>query len=344
MKNRARLSANNKFMFKPEYATIFIIIFILGLSAIYKPELFTEAVRRREFFQSIILGLPLIVIVAMGMMMVITTGCIDVSVGSIVGFTGMFVGFLFKFYNAPFWVGVLAAIVVGMMAGAFNGLFISYLGINFLVVTLATMNIWRGLAFVITDGVEIGASYMPEQISFLILKGPIPGIDMPWLIWIALFFIIIMVFFMKYSHFGREVYAVGGNENAAKLRGINVKKVKFVVYTLTGMFSGIAGLMYGARFGFFSPGDTGNGMELIVIASAVIGGVSISGGRGSIIGVVLGCLLLGTVQTLIPSIGFSSFYNTAIYGLIIIIALIIDTGIKIRQSRGIVAKKGVLGD
>lgn len=329
-------------MFKPEYVTILIIIFILGLSAIYKPELFTEAVRRRELFQSIMLWLPLIVIVAMGMMMVITTGCIDVSVGSIVGVTGMFVGFLFKFYNAPFLVGVLAAIVVGMMAGAINGLFISYLRINFLVVTLATMNIWRGLAFMITDGVEISGFYMPEQMNLLILKGPIPGIGIPWLIWITLFFVIIMVFLMKYSHFGREVYAVGSNENAARLRGINVKKVRFVVFTLTGMFSGIAGLMYGARFGFFSPGDTGNGMELIVIASTVIGGVSISGGRGSIIGVVLGCLLLGTTTILIPSLGFSSFYNTAIYGLIILISLIIDRGIQIRQSRWIVAKKGVV--
>ncbi|MBA7541946.1 L-arabinose transport system permease protein AraH [subsurface metagenome] len=330
-------------MFKPEYATILIIILILGLSAIYKPVLFTAAFQRRELFQSIMLWLPLIVTVAMGMMMVITTGCIDVSVGSIVGATGMFVGFLFKFYDAPFWVGVLAAIVFGMMAGAFNGLFISYLGINFLVVTLATMNIWRGFAFIITDGVEISGFYMPEQMSLLILKGPIPGIGIPWLIWITVFFVIIMVFFMKYSHFGREVYAVGSNENAAKLRGINVKKVRFLVFTLTGMFSGIAGLMYGARFGFFSPGDTGNGMELIIIASTVIGGVSISGGRGSIIGAVLGCLLIGIVQTLIPSLGFSSFYNTAIYGLIIIIALIIDRGIKIRQSRGVVAKKGVVG-
>ena len=339
MKNRTRSRANNKIMFKPEYATILIIIFILGLSAIYKPELFTVAVRQREFFKSIMLGLPLIVIVAMGMMMVITTGCIDVSVGSIVGVTGMFVGFLFKFYNAPFWVGVLGAIVVGMMMGAFNGFFISYLGISFLVVTLATMNIARGLAFIITDGVEISGFYMPEQMKHLILKGPIPGIGIPWLIWITLFLVIIMVFFMKYSHFGREVYAVGGNENAAKLRGINVKKVKFLVFTLTGMFSGIAGLMYGARFGFFSPGDTGNGMELIVIASTVIGGVSITGGRGSIIGVVLGCLLLVTIQTLIPSLGFSSFYKIAIYGLIIIIALIIDRGIKIRQSRGSLQRK-----
>jgi rhamnose transport system permease protein len=342
MKKGPQLQINNKILFKPEYVTFFIIIFLLVISAIYKPELFTEPIQRRELFQSIMLWLPLIVIVAMGMMMVITTGCIDVSVGSIVGISGMFIGYLFKFYDAPFWIGVLAAIVVGMVAGAINGFFISYFRINYLVVTLATMNIWRGLAFIITDGVEVSGYDMPEQMKYLILRGPITGLSIPWLIWIAILIVLMMIFIMKYSHFGREVYAIGSNENAAKLRGIDVQKVRFIVFTLTGIFSGIAGLLYGARFGFFSPGDTGNGLEFIVIASTVIGGVSISGGRGSIIGVVLGCLLLGIVQTLIPSLAFSSFYNTAIYGLIIVFSLIIDRWVDIKQSRVNLAKKGEL--
>lgn len=327
-------------MFQPEYATILIILLLLGLAALYKPELFTGAAQRRELFQSIMLWLPLILTVAMGMMMVITTGYIDVSVGSIVGVTGMIVGLAFRDFNAPFWMGLIVAIVVGLAAGAFNGFFISYLGINYLVVTLATMNMWRGLAFIVTGGQEISGFEMPDAMSTLILKGLIPGLDVPWLVWIAIFLVIIMVFVMKYSHFGREVYAVGSNENAAKLRGIDVRKTRFIVYTLTGLFSGLAGLMYGARFGYYNPGDTGSGMEFIVIAATVIGGVSISGGRGSIIGVTLGCLLLGTIQTLIPSLGFSSFYNKAIYGFIIVIALLIDRGIQARRGRLLVTKIG----
>jgi len=328
-------------MFQPEYATILIIILILGLSALYKPELFTEAIQRRELLQSIMLWLPLILTVAMGMMMVITTGCIDVSVGSIVGVSGMIVGFAFKEWGAPFWLGLIIALAVGLAAGAFNGFFISYLGINYLVVTLATMSMWRGLAFIVTGGQEISGFEMPEAMRTIILKGLIPGLGVPWLVWIAIFIVIIMSFVMKFSHFGREVYAVGSNENAAKLRGIDVRKTRFIVYALTGMFSGLAGLMYGARFGYYNPGDTGNGMEMIVIAATVIGGVSISGGRGSIIGVFLGCLLLGTVQTMIPSLGFSSFYNKAIYGFIIVIALLIDRGIQARQGRILVTKIGV---
>lgn len=340
MNNKTKFNSRIRITLQPEYVTVIIIVLLLGLSALYKPELFINTVQRVEFFKSIILWLPLILTIAMGMMMVIITGCIDVSVGSIVGITGMSIGYLFKYYNAPFWAGVLAAITIGLLAGALNGLFISYLGINYLVVTLATMNMWRGLAFIVTGGEEISGFEMPEQMRFLILKGPIPRIDVPWLVWISIFIVVIMIFVMKYSHFGREVYAVGSNENAARLRGINVKKIRFIIYALTGMFSGIAGLMYGSRFGYFNPGDTGNGMEMIVIAATVIGGVSISGGRGSVIGVLLGCLLLGTIQTLIPSLGFSSFYNNAIYGFIIVISLLIDRGIQIRQSNLLIKKRG----
>ncbi len=340
MKNDTSLRSRRVFNFRREYTTILIIILILGFTAIKKPGIFTVANQRGEFFQSILLWLPLIVTVAMGMMMVICLKNVDVSVGSIVGISGMVVGYLFKFQNAPFWVGVVMAIAVGLAAGAINGLFISYLGIPFLVVTLATMNIWRGLALIITGGTEIDNFSMPEQMSFLIQKGPIPGKYAPWLVWISLLFVIIMVFVMRYTHFGREVYAIGSNESAAKFRGINVKKVKFMVYTLTGMFSGISGLMYGSRYGYFNPADTGNGLEFMVISATVIGGVSMSGGTGNILGAFLGCLLISTVQTVTPSIGFSSFYNKAIYGLIIIISLLIDKAVQSRRTE-IIMRKGV---
>lgn len=340
MKSEKPIISRMNFRFnRREYATVLIIILILVISAIYKPQLFIGA-QRSELIHSMLLWLPLIVTVAVGMMMVICLGNIDVSVGSIVGLTGMIVGYLFKFHDMPFWLGVVAAMVIGMAAGAFNGLFISYLGIPSLIMTLATMNLYRGAALMVTGGVEIDAFSMPKLMSVLVREGPIPKLNVPWLVWIALLIGVIMIFIMRYSHFGREVYAVGNNENAAMLRGINVKRVRFIVFTLTGMFSGIAGLMYGSRYGYFNPSNTGNGLEFVVIAATVIGGVSMSGGTGNIVGVLLGCLLLGVVQTMIPSLGFSTFYNKAIYGLIILISLLIDKNIQNSQIRYIV-KKGV---
>lgn len=340
MKNNTSMRSRRVFNFRREYATILIIILMLGFAAIYRPEIFTVAAQRSEFIGSILLWLPLIVTVAMGMMMVICLGNVDVSVGSIVGISGMVAGYLFKFHDAPLWLGVIAAIIVGLAAGAFNGVFISYLGLPFLVVTLATLNMWRGLALIITGGEEIDSFSMPKEMSILVQKGPIPGLNAPWLVWISILFFIIMAFVMQYSHFGREVYAVGSNENAAKLRGINVKRVRFIVFTLTGMFSGIAGFMYGSRYGYFNPADTGNGLEFMVISAVVIGGVSMSGGIGNMFGALLGCLLIGTVQVMIPSLGFSSFYNRAIYGLIIIISLLIDQAVQSRRGR-VITKKGV---
>jgi rhamnose transport system permease protein len=340
LKSKKQTISRLNFSFnRREYATVIIIILVLIISAIYKPELFMSS-QRNELIHSILLWLPLIVTVASGMMMVICMGNIDVSVGSIVGLTGMIVGSLFKFYNLPFWLGVIAAIVIGMAAGAFNGLFISYLGIPSLIMTLATMSLYRGAALMVTNGVEIDAFSLPKIMSTLIKEGPIPNVNIPWLVWIALLISVIMIFIMRYSHFGREVYAVGNNENAAALRGINVKKVRFIAFTLTGMFAGIAGLMYGSRYGYMNPSNTGNGLEFVVIAATVIGGVSMSGGTGNIIGVMLGCLLLGIVQTLIPSLGFSTFYNKAIYGLIILISLLIDKNIQNSQIRYIM-RKGV---
>ncbi len=339
MSNNMQARARNRLNFnRREYAAVVIIVLLLGVALIYKPETF-KGERLNEVIHSILMWIPLIVTGSMGMMMVICTKNVDVSIGSIAGLSGMVIGYLFKDYQQSFLVGIIVAIVVGLAAGAFNGLLISYLGIPSLIITLATLNMWRGLALIIGNGREVDAFSMPEEMSLLVKTGPIPGLSVPWLVWIALVFVIVMAFVMRYTHFGREVYAVGSNEFAARMRGISVKKVKFLVFMISGLFAGIAGIMYGARYGYFNPSNTGLNFEFVVISATVIGGISMNGGTGTIVGALLGSLLLGTIQTWIPMLGISGFYNKAIYGLIILIALLIDKAVQ-QQQLARVVKKG----
>ena len=325
-------------LFRREYASVGIIVLLLVLAAIFKPELF-EAGRVGDVIEGILLWIPLIVTGAMGMMMVICTKNINISIGSVVAISGMVIGYLFKDYHIPFYLGIVIAIAVGTGAGALNGVLVSYLGIHSLIITLATLNMWRGLSLIIGNGIQVDAFSMPNEMRLLVKTGPIPGLTVPWLVFIALIFAAIVAFVMRYSHFGREVYAVGGNEFAARMRGIDVKKVKFLVFILCGMFGGIAGIMYGARYGYYNPSNTGLNFEFIVISATVIGGVSINGGTGTIVGALLGSVLLGTIQTWIPMMGISGFYNKAVYGLIIVIALLVDKAVQAGQYRNIKQKR-----
>lgn len=317
-----------------EYATVVIILLVFIFAAVLKPELFTGA-RLGEMVTSILLWMPLIVTVAMGMLLVICLGDIDISVGSIIGFVGMSVGFLFRDYNIPIPVAFLIAAGMGLACGALNGFLISYINIPSMIVTLATLNIFRGFAMIVGDSYQIMSDQIPAELGAFVTHG---FLGIPWLSWMAIFLVIIMIFVMRYTHFGREVYAVGGNREAARLRGINVKKVRMVVFMLVGMFAGIAAVMYGARYGMYHALTTGQSFEFVVISATVIGGASMNGGTGSVVGTLLGSLLLGSIQTLIPMCGLSGYYYQAIYGLIIIIALIIDRVIESRQAAAAVAE------
>jgi len=142
---------------------------------------------------------------------------------------------------------------------------------------------------------------------------------------------------MKYTHLGREIYAFGSNKKAARLRGINMDKLIILTYGIAGALAGFAGIMYASRFGYVNPGMSGVGFEFTVIAATIIGGVTVTGGSGSVFGVVMGCILLGIVNTALAVLGISAFWQQAMYGIIIILALIID---KLLQNRMSFIKKG----
>ncbi|MEA5004244.1 MAG: ABC transporter permease [Christensenella sp.] len=316
-----------------ERVTLIIIIILFVVSGIAKPELFT-AERLPEVVNSVLLWMPLILVVSVGMMMIIITRNIDLSVGAIVAVSAMVAGILFRDFNIPIWLGFLVSMGVGYLCGAFNGFLISYLKIPAIIVTLGTMNAFRGLTFIFADGKQITGYELPKGLSSFVTEGlKIGNLIIPWIVWIAIGIAVLFYFILKKTHFGREVYAVGSNFQAAYLRGINCKKIVFNIFCITGVLCGIAGMMYAARYGYVNPSNTGDGFEFIVISATIIGGVSVSGGSGTVFGTFLGCILLGTVNTMIAMVGIPGAVQTFCYGLIIVIALLADRIVQVSQEK-----------
>ena len=258
-------------------------------------------------------------ILAIGMTIVCLTGGIDLSVGSIVAFSGIIAAGLLRDTSYPIIVVVLAAIAVGAVCGLYNGYFVAYWNAAPFVVTLSMMTIARGMTYVYSDGRPISNL----RTEFLTIgKGSIAGIPIPTLI-LAVVFILGSIMLIKLK-FGRYVYAVGGNENAAMVSGINVKRIKMMVYVLSGIACGIAAIILTARVSAGLP-QAGESYELDAIAATVIGGTSLSGGRGRLWGTIVGAILLGIVNNGLDLLNVSSFYQQIVKGLIILGAILIDS-------------------
>lgn len=258
-------------------------------------------------------------ILAIGMTIVCLTGGIDLSVGSIVAFSGIITAGILRDQNWPTFLVALVAILVGGMLGLYNGYFVAYWKAAPFVVTLSMMTIARGMTYVYSDGRPI--SNLPA--GFLVVgKGSILGIPIPTLILIVVFALAsVMLTKLK---FGRYIYAVGGNEHAAMVSGINIRKIKMMVYVLSGVACGIASIILTARVSAGLP-TAGNGYELDAIAATVIGGTSLSGGRGRLWGTMVGAILLGIVNNGLDLLNVSSFYQQIVKGLIILGAILIDS-------------------
>ncbi|GAC1037764.1 ABC transporter permease [Pseudomonas sp. No.117] len=256
-------------------------------------------------------------ILAVGMTYVILTRGIDLSVGSILAFSGLCSALV-----AVQGYGLLAALSAGMFAGAvmgaLNGFMVANLSIPPFVATLGMLSVGRGLTFILNDGSPV--TDLPE--AYLALgTGKLGPIGMPIVIFaiVALFFWLVL----KYTTYGRYVYAVGGNEKSARTSGIGVRKVTFSVYVISGLLAGLAGIVLSARTTSALP-QAGVSYELDAIAAVVIGGTSLSGGTGSIVGTLFGALLIGVINNGLNLLGVSSYYQQVAKGLIIVFAVLID--------------------
>ncbi len=266
-----------------------------------------------------------VAIVALGVFIVILTGGIDLSIGSIVGISGITCGLSMAAGLNPVFA-ILIGMVTGTIVGLINGALVAYVGITPFIVTLGMLSMARGSIWVMTKGWPV------EKIapSFMFIgQGDFIGIPIPVII-MAVVAIVAHVF-LRYSVFGRRVFAIGGNEEATRLSGINVKKIKWIVYGISGFLASITGIILVARFSSAQT-SSGDGWELDAIAAAVIGGTSLSGGAGSVLGVLIGAAIMGVIRNGLVLMKVSAYWQTSIMGFIIVLAAIIDR-IKNRQPQ-----------
>lgn len=255
---------------------------------------------------------------ACGMTMVIILGGIDLSVGSIIALSGCVAAGGVARYNLPIPIAILLGLAVALVFGMFNGTVICKTTIPPFIVTLATMNIAKGLAYVYTGGSPVRVVTKSWQFIGAGYIGPIPTPVV-----ILLFVLIITAIIMNKTKIGRHIYAVGGNAQAAEFSGISVAKVKFFVHTFSGLMAGLAGVVLASRMYSGQP-TAGDGAEMDAIAAVVVGGTSMAGGSGKIGGTIIGGLIIGVLNNGLNLMNVNSFWQYVVKGVVILLAVFID--------------------
>lgn len=262
-------------------------------------------------------------IISCTMLLCMAAGDFDLSVGSVLAMCGV-VSVVIVNHTGSVWLGILGGIAAGGVVGWVNGFVIAQLGINALIATLATMEIVRGLCFIFSGGSSIGVS----NIGFYLL-GNTTFLQIPTPIWIMIACFVVFGLLLHKTTFGRNTLAIGGNPEAARLAGIHVRRYKIIIFTLQGLISGLAGVIEASQVTSAQP-DTGQGMELKVIAACVLGGVSLTGGIGTILAVIVGTLIMGTVQNAMDLKNVPTFYQYVASGGILLAAVLLD---RVKQRR-----------
>ena len=255
---------------------------------------------------------------ACGMTMVIILGGIDLSVGSVIALSGCISAGSIVRYNMPLPVALLIGLCVGLLIGMINGTVVAKTTIPAFIVTLATMNIAKGLAYVYTGGSPVRVVTKEWQFLGAGYIGPVPT---PVIILIIV--LIITAILMNKTKFGRHMYAVGGNQQAAQFSGINVAKVKFWVHAYSGLMAGLAGIVLASRMYSGQP-TAGDSAEMDAIAAVVVGGTSMAGGYGKIGGTIIGALIIGVLNNGLNLLGVNSFWQYVVKGSVILLAVYID--------------------
>ena len=304
--------------------SIFILILVVAVT-LRAPSFLTV-----DNFEDILLNISILAIVALAQTMVILTHGIDLSVSSMIGLVAMMVGFVVK-QNPE--MSVVLAVVLGMGLGAvlgtFNGLIITFGKVPPIIATLGTLSIYRGLVFYYSQGTWINSFELPASFKLLSKGAPL---GLPNIVIIALLVAVLVYYFLNHTRTGRDIYAVGSNPDAAQFSGIRTQRITFLVYLISGLLCGFAAVLWVSRFESAQT-NTALGFELQSVAASVVGGVSISGGVGSVPGVLLGALLLGIIQNSLTLIRISPFWQLAAQGLLILIAVLSDQWILSRVER-----------
>jgi len=279
-----------------------------------------------------------LIIVALGQFMVILIGGIDLSVASTMAFTGMSTA-LINQYNpgVPAWLLLPLGGLIGAALGSVTGSLVAYGRLPPIIASIATMSVYRGVVFVMSKGAwvtphEMTAGYLAIPSS--------PFLGLSSMIWIAVAAVAAAAVFMRLTTSGREIYAFGGNKTAALFAGVSERKVEMVVFIVSGLLSGIVGVLWVSRYGM-AQSETAAGFELQTVAACVLGGVSMTGGSGTVVGVLIGALFFVAINNALTVINFSPFYQMAIQGFVILFAIVSNTLIDRRNRMLLAARRKI---
>ncbi len=308
-----------------ELALIGFIVLLIILISLQSPNFLTFT-----NFKDILMDIAILAMIALAQGMIIITRGIDLSVASTLALVAMMVAFVLKAYpETPVFLIVLLGIALGSGLGSLNGLIITVGNVPPIIATLGTLSIYRGLVFLYSNGDWINPIDLPAAFKQLAKGTPF---GLPNLVIVAIIVALVAYVFLNHTQAGRDIYALGTNPEAATISGIRTQRVTFMVYVISGIVCGLAGVMWASRYEAAQT-NTALGFELQTVAAAVIGGVSMMGGIGTVPGVLLGALLLGIIQNGLTLSNISQFWQLAVQGLLILLAVISDATIQQRIMR-----------
>lgn len=297
-----------------QFSTVIILVVLVAFFSIM-----TDSFLAAKNIFNILRQVAVLSILSVGMTFVIISGGMDLTVGSLLGLTGVICAkLLVEAQIAPV-LAILITLLVGAAFGTITGILIVRLQVSAIVITLGMMTVARGLAYIISSGLPIYK--IPESVVSL-GQGYVGGIPIPVIIMLVIF--IFAGFILNRSYFGRYIYAIGGNVEAARLAGVSVNKITVSLYSISGFLAGIAGTILMARISSGAPAS-GLGMEIEVVTAVVIGGVSVNGGKGKISGAFLGALIIGVLGTGLTIMNIGEYYQQVVKGLVLILAVAFDT-------------------
>jgi len=270
------------------------------------------------------LSVSMVGMLACTMLFCLAAGDFDLSIGSVVAFGGIVNAVMMVEMPGHIALPVLLSLAVCFLIGLFNGFVIARIGINALITTLATMQIVRGLGFIMSNGVAVGIA---NDAFYRVGNGTLLGVPFP--IWVTLVSFLVFGFLLNGTVYGRNTLAIGGNKEAARLSGIDVDWTKMVIFSLQGLMAGAAGVILSSRITSGQP-NASQGFELDVISACVLGGVSLSGGVGTIVGTLVGVLIMGTVQNVLNLLNVPTFYQYVVRGTVLLLAVLFD---QLKQRR-----------
>ncbi|QFU86452.1 ABC transporter permease [Amycolatopsis sp. YIM 10] len=307
-----------------ELGILLALLLVVGGTALSNPR-FIEAQSVRD----LLLNASIVALLAVGQTIVVITRNVDLSVGSVLGLAAFLTADTFASNeNLPVVAGVALGVLIGLACGAANGLVVALGRVPSLVVTLGTLYVFRGLDFALASGQQVNAADLPESLLAL-GSGRLLGV--PNLVLITLVVVLAAWFFLRSYRSGRQLYAMGSNPDAAVLAGIPVRRRTFTAFAVSGAIAGLAGALWAARYGTVDAA-AGTGLELQVVAAVVVGGVAIFGGSGTVLGAALGALLLSTIAGSLVVLGVPAFWQQAITGALLLVAISIDRLVALRLA------------